>query len=88
MQIRLPTPVAFRPGSDPRRAGVIILICSGGRLIVLRRDVTWYYPQMEGWGGTVIALFPGKGTGVRIAKISEIVGGAVNATVGTALTRC
>ena len=28
-----------------------------------------YYPQMEGWGGTVVALLPGKLTGIRIAKI-------------------
>ena len=30
-----------------------------------------YYPQMEGWGGSVVALFPRKLTGIRIAKIWE-----------------
>jgi CubicO group peptidase (beta-lactamase class C family) len=30
-----------------------------------------YYPQMEGWGGTVVALFPGRLTAIRIAKIWE-----------------
>ena len=37
-----------------------------------------YYPQMEGWGGTVFALFPGKITGIRVAKIWE--DGAVTAS--------
>jgi hypothetical protein len=35
------------------------------------RGCKLYYPQMEGWGGTVVALFPGKLTGIRIAKIWE-----------------
>jgi hypothetical protein len=35
------------------------------------RGCKLYYPQMEGWGGTVIALFPGKLTGIRVAKIWE-----------------
>jgi CubicO group peptidase (beta-lactamase class C family) len=30
-----------------------------------------YYPKMEGWGGTIIALFPGNLTGIRIAKTWE-----------------
>jgi CubicO group peptidase (beta-lactamase class C family) len=34
-----------------------------------RQRCTLYYPQMEGWGGTVVALLPGKLTGIRIAKI-------------------
>jgi hypothetical protein len=43
-----------------------------------------YYPQMEGWGGTVIALFPDKLTGIRIAKIWAEDGGITNTTAGMA----
>jgi hypothetical protein len=43
-----------------------------------------YYPQMEGWGGTAIALFPGKVTGIRIAKIWDDSGGAASPTAGMA----
>ena len=43
-----------------------------------------YYPQMEGWGGTVIALFPGKLTGIRIAKIWEDDTHTASATAGMA----
>jgi hypothetical protein len=43
-----------------------------------------YYPQMQGWGGTVVALFPGKITGVRIAKIAEDDTGAASSTFGMA----
>jgi hypothetical protein len=39
---------------------------------------------MEGWGGTVIALFPGKLTGIRIAKIWEDDTHTANATSGMA----
>jgi len=28
-----------------------------------------YFPEMQGWGGTVIGLFPGRVTGIRIAKV-------------------
>lgn len=45
---------------------------------------TLYYPQMEGWGGTVIALFPGKITGIRIAKIWEDDTSAAAVTLGMA----
>jgi CubicO group peptidase (beta-lactamase class C family) len=43
-----------------------------------------YYPQMEGWGGTVVALFPGKLTGIRIAKIWDVDGDSASATAGMA----
>jgi CubicO group peptidase (beta-lactamase class C family) len=43
-----------------------------------------YYPQMEGWGGTVIALLPGKLTGIRIAKIWDDDTNNASATVGMA----
>jgi CubicO group peptidase (beta-lactamase class C family) len=43
-----------------------------------------YYPQMEGWGGTVIALLPGKLTGIRIAKIWDGDTNNASATVGMA----
>jgi hypothetical protein len=43
-----------------------------------------YYPQMEGWGGTVVALFPGKLTGIRIAKIWEDDTHTASATSGMA----
>lgn len=43
-----------------------------------------YYPQMEGWGGTVIALFPGKLTGIRIAKIWDDGTNNASATSGMA----
>jgi hypothetical protein len=43
-----------------------------------------FYPQMEGWGGTVIALFPGKITGIRIAKIWEDDTHTASATSGMA----
>jgi hypothetical protein len=43
-----------------------------------------YYPQMEGWGGTVIALFPDKLTGIRIAKIWDDDGGMTSTTAGMA----
>jgi hypothetical protein len=43
-----------------------------------------FYPQMEGWGGTVVALFPGKLTGIRIAKIWEDDTHTASATYGMA----
>jgi hypothetical protein len=43
-----------------------------------------YYPQMEGWGGTVVALFPGKLTAIRIAKIWEDDSHTASATSGMA----
>jgi hypothetical protein len=43
-----------------------------------------YYPQMEGWGGTVIALFPNKATGIRIARIWEDSSGTASETSGMA----
>jgi hypothetical protein len=43
-----------------------------------------YYPQMEGWGGTVITLFPGNLTGIRIAKIPEDDTHIASATSGMA----
>ena len=43
-----------------------------------------YYPQMEGWGGTIVALFPGKLTGIRIAKIREDDSRTASATSGMA----
>jgi hypothetical protein len=43
-----------------------------------------YYPQMEGWGGTVVALFPGKLTGIRIAKIWKDDTHTANASAGMA----
>jgi len=43
-----------------------------------------FYPQMEGWGGTVIALFPDKLTGIRIAKIWDADGGITSTTAGMA----
>jgi CubicO group peptidase (beta-lactamase class C family) len=45
---------------------------------------TLYYPQMEGWGGTVIALFPNKLTGIRIARIWEEASSNAAATFGMA----
>ena len=30
-----------------------------------------YFPEMQGYGGTVVGLFPGKVTGIRIAKVRE-----------------
>jgi hypothetical protein len=30
-----------------------------------------YFPEMQGYGGTVVGLFPGKVTGIRIAKDRE-----------------
>ena len=43
-----------------------------------------YYPQMEGWGGTIVSLFPNKITGIRIAKIWQESGGASSETAGMA----
>jgi Beta-lactamase len=43
-----------------------------------------YYPQMEGWGGTAIALFPNRLTGIRIAKIWADDGGVTGSTAGMA----
>jgi CubicO group peptidase (beta-lactamase class C family) len=43
-----------------------------------------YYPQMEGWGGTVIALFPDRITGIRIAKVWDDDGGIASETAGIA----
>jgi CubicO group peptidase (beta-lactamase class C family) len=48
------------------------------------RGCKLYYPQMEGWGGTVVALFPGKLTGIRIAKIWEDDTHTASATSGMA----
>jgi CubicO group peptidase (beta-lactamase class C family) len=48
------------------------------------RGCKLYYPQMEGWGGTVVALFPGKLTGIRIAKIWEDDTHPASATSGMA----
>jgi hypothetical protein len=39
---------------------------------------------MEGWGGTVIALLPGKVTGIRIAKIWDDGTSNASATFGMA----
>jgi hypothetical protein len=49
-----------------------------------REGCKLYYPQMEGWGGTVIALFPGKLTGIRIAEIWEDDTHTASATSGMA----
>jgi hypothetical protein len=49
------------------------------------RGCKLYYPQMEGWGGTVVALFPGKLTGIRIAKIWEDDTHTASATSGMAI---
>lgn len=43
-----------------------------------------YYPQMMGYGGNVVALFPYKITGIRIAKISQDDNGSASATSGMA----
>ncbi|HEV7613667.1 MAG TPA: hypothetical protein VGO37_17435 [Steroidobacteraceae bacterium] len=48
------------------------------------QECKFYYPQMEGWGGTVIALFPDKLTGIRIAKIWEDDTHTASATSGMA----
>jgi hypothetical protein len=49
-----------------------------------QRGCKLYYPQMEGWGGTVIALLPGKVTGIRIAKIWDDGTNNASATFGMA----
>jgi Beta-lactamase len=43
-----------------------------------------YFPQMEGWGGTEIALFPNQLNAIRIAKIWEDGGNAASDTTGMA----
>jgi Beta-lactamase len=48
------------------------------------QECNGYYPQMEGWGGTVVALFPGKLTGIRIAKIWEENATTASGTAGMA----
>jgi hypothetical protein len=45
-----------------------------------------YYPQMMGYGGNVVALFPNKMTGIRIAKISQDDNGSASSTSGMAAT--
>jgi len=49
-----------------------------------RQGCKLYYPQMEGWGGTVVALMPGKLTGIRIAKIWDDGTNDASATDGMA----
>jgi CubicO group peptidase (beta-lactamase class C family) len=49
-----------------------------------RQGCKLYYPQMEGWGGTVVALLPGKLTGIRIAKIWDDGTNDASATDGMA----
>jgi hypothetical protein len=49
-----------------------------------RQGCKLYYPQMEGWGGTVVALLPGKLTGIRIAKIWDDGTNNASATYGMA----
>jgi hypothetical protein len=43
-----------------------------------------YFPQMEGWGGTEIALFPNRLSAIRIAKIWEDGGNSASDTSGMA----
>jgi hypothetical protein len=45
-----------------------------------------YYPQMMGYGGNVVALFPNKITGIRVAKISQDDDGSASTTSGMAAT--
>jgi hypothetical protein len=45
-----------------------------------------YYPQMEGWGGTVIALFPNASIGIRVSKIWEDKDATAAETSGMATT--
>ena len=48
------------------------------------RGCEMYYPQMMGYGGNVVALFPNKITGIRIAKISQDDNGSASMTSGMA----
>jgi len=43
-----------------------------------------YFPEMLGWGGTIVALFPGRVTGIRIAKIRENESSNAGAAAGMA----
>lgn len=44
-----------------------------------------YYPRMEGWGGTIVALFPGGLTGIRIAKVVKDENGSASDTRNMAM---
>jgi len=84
-QIFARTPVPGLPTGEASQSGEVFYFNTFWKApYTTPQGCKLYYPQMEGWGGTVVALFPGKLTGIRIAKIWEDDTHTASATSGMA----